>query len=495
MKRSAIMTAILAGGLIVWSLLTSTMRNENVPVLASGNKLSFLPVVQVDDVPDIINIIYTPSNADFANPERGFMKQSSIFVDQPLDPVKIRALQPSDSLVWVYFRLDNYRDRLIDQNGLTTIGSAFSTARSRGLKLVIRFVYNPGPGSTTDPNLANPDAPIDLVLQHIDQLRPILIKNADVIAAMQAGFVGHWGEWHSSKYLHPLEYRRTIVDALLNSLPQDRMLMLRFPRYKEIFYQGPLTEAEAFSGTPRSRVGHHNDCFLRDQDDGRTYESTTSQKPQHHSTYCDGQDEIACWKAFIAQESRFTPVGGETCQYNPPRTDCPNSLAELEMLHWSFINNGYNPVVLDGWIAGGCMDEIRQRLGYRLVLKEASIPSSVHAGGTLHLNVLLSNIGFAAMYNPRPIYIVLQGVTNRYDIPVASIDPRRWEAGQDHSLAVTVDVPANIVPGTYKLGLWLPDAYASLQNSPAYAVRFANTSVWDALNGVNILTENLEVLP
>src|SRR3990172_7376427 len=328
---------------------------------------------------DSIRIVYPVSNEDIANPERGFMKQSSIFPEQPLDPNKVRALQPSDTLVWIYFRLDNYRTKPLDPNGLTTIRSGF----------------------TTDPNLANPDAPIDLVLQHIDQLKPILIENADVIAVMQAGFVGHWGEWHSTKYLHPLEYRRAIVDALLNILPKDRMLQIRYPRYKEIFYQGPLTAQEAFSGTDRSRVGHHNDCFLRDLDDAGTYKSGSAQIPKITSTYCDGKDAISCWKDFVAQESQFTPVGGETCQYNPPRTDCPNALQEMAMLHWSFINNGYRPEVLNSWTSGACMDTIRRSLGYRLVLKEAFLPQAIRPGGTLSLNIRLSNDGFAAMYNPR----------------------------------------------------------------------------------------------
>ncbi|MBI2093543.1 MAG: DUF4832 domain-containing protein, partial [Candidatus Omnitrophica bacterium] len=375
-----------------------------------------------------------------------------------------------------------------------TIESAFTTARNKRLKLVIRFVYNPGPGSTTDPNLANPDAPLDLILQHINQLKPILIANADAIAAMQTGFLGHWGEWHSTKYLYATASRQAIVDALLSALPKDRMLMLRYPRYKEIFFQGPLTVTEAFSQTDRSRIGHHNDCFLRDADD-TTYRSTTAQPPKDHSTYCDGLDEIACWKAFVAQEGRFTPVGGETCQYNPPRTECPNATAELATLHWSFINNDYKREVLDSWIAGGCMDAIRRQLGYRLVLKEAFIPQSVQPGGSLDVDVVLNNVGYAAMYNPRPIFVVLKNATNRYDLAILGIDPRHWEPGADQTLPIRVTVPTNVVPGTYTLGLWLPDAAASLRNIPAYAVRFANANVWDAVTGVNILTSSLEVLP
>ena len=474
---TAIPTLVSSAPTVPFSTATPQSGLTSTPI-AGGNKIT-----------------YVVSNEDFANPERGFMKQSSVFPDQPFDAQKVRALQPSDTLVWIYFRLDNYRDRLIDPNGLNNIRSVFTTARSRGLKLVIRFAYNDGPGSTTDANLANPDAPIELVLQHIDQLKPILVENADVIAVMQAGFVGHWGEWHSSKYLHPLEHRKAIVDALLSVLPKDRMLQIRYPRYKQIWYQTPLTAQEAFSGSDKSRVAHHNDCFLRDQDDAGTYKSVSAQIPKITSTYCDGKDAISCWKDFVATESQFTPVGGETCQYNPPRTDCPNTLQELAMLHWSFLNNGYRPEVLNGWTSGGCMDTIRRSLGYRLVLKEASLPTTIRPGGTLSLNIRLSNDGFAAMYNPRPLYIVLLGGGKRFEAPVTNIDPRRWAPGQEQTISVSLALPATIPAGTYQLGLWLPDASSSLRNSPAYAVRFANNNVWDAATGINILFNNFQVVP
>ncbi len=442
-----------------------------------------------------VKITFTPSNEDFANPERGFMKQSSIFPDQTLSLNQINVLQPSDSLVWIYFRLDNYRDRPLDQNGLNTIRTVFSTARARGLKLVIRFVYNPGPGSTSDANLAQPDAPIDLVLQHISQLKPILTENSDVIATLQVGFVGHWGEWHSTKYLHPLEYRRAIVDALLNALPKDRMLQLRYPRYKEMFFGGPLTSAQAFSGSDQSRIGHQNDCFLEGTNDSGTYLSNTPQLPKQGSTYCNGQDQVSCWKAFLSQEGRFTPVGGETCSVNPPRTSCTNALQEMAALHWSFMNNRYKAEVLNGWTAEGCMDTIRRSLGYRLVLREATLPASVRAGGSLHLNLKLVNQGFASMYNPRPVYLVLLNGSTRYELPVTGLDPRRWESGQEQNLDITVNLPASVPAGTYRLALWLPDAAASLRNTPAYSVRFANANVWEAATGMNILTNSLGVLP
>jgi hypothetical protein len=383
--------------------------------------------------------------------------------------------------------LADYQGRPIDEAGLATIRSTFATARSKGLKILARFVYNPGPGSTTDTSLANPDVPIELALQHIAQLKPLLIQNADVIAVLQAGFVGHWGEWHSSKYLH--EHRRVIVDALLDALPRQRMLQIRYPRYKEIFFQGPLTASTAFSGTDASRVGHHNDSFLRGTDDGGTYRSRTSQPPPHESSYCSGAaDVIDCWKGFVAQEGRFTPVGGETSQVNPPRTDCPNALVELEML-----NNDFNMDVLNGWTTGGCMPEIRRRLGYRFVLKEAVVPQVVSPGGTLKLDVTLRNEGFAAPYNERPVFVVLENGIDRYELRLNQVDPRRWEPGVDETISAQVPLPEAIARGTYTLSLWLPDAADSLRGLPSFAVRFANADTWNAAVGSNVLFTDLRV--
>lgn len=438
-------------------------------------------------------IHYTASTEDFPNPERGFMKQSSIFPDQPLDPAKVRALQPSDTLVWIYFRLDNYRDRPIDPAGLSVIRSVFTTARSKGLKLVIRFIYNWGPGWTDDPNLANPDVPLPLALQHIDQLTPLLGENADVIAVVQAGFVGHWGEWHSSKYLYAPESKKAVVDALLSAVPADRMLMLRYPRYKELFYQGPVGPADAFGQTAKSRIGHHNDCFLSDATDEGTYRSKTSQPPSSESLYCAGKDMASCWKGYISQDGLYTPVGGETCRVNPPRSECAGAQQELEQLHWSFLNNDYHPDVLGGWTAGGCMQTIRRRLGYRYELTVASIPQSIQPGGTMNLQFTIRNTGYAALYNQRPVFAVLQGAGARYDLPLPAVDPRRWEAGKDTPVTVNVAVPPSVAPGNYSLGLWLPDQYDTLRTNPAYSVRLANTGIWNAATGIHTVAAAVSV--
>jgi len=493
---------------------TPTTQNPSPsPTVPIGVTLTMGPTVP----PTGNKITYTSSLDDIANPERGFMKQSSIFVDQPLDPSKIIAKMPSDTVVWIYFHLDNYRDprdgkgvtltnyqgKLLEPigsgKGLDTVNNAFAEARKKGLKLVIRFLYlgYPGLGSTQDPAQMEPDAPLDLVRGHINQLSPFMQQNKDVIVAVQTGFVGYWGEWHSSKYLGSLANRKAVTDALLAAVPKDRMVQIRYPRYTQLWYGGPLTDSNAFNQSDLARMALHDDAFLKDDTDDGTFKSNTG--GVKITNYCDGYPggEIACWRNFFNSQSRFVAVGGEAGTHSSTPSQfalCPNALIQLSNMHFSFLNNGYAKVVLDSWVAQGCMPEIRRRLGYRYELKEATLPTSVKAGSVLNLNVTLKNVGFANMFNPRPIFLVLLG-GNRFEIPLSGVDPRRWARGADSTISQSVSIPSNVAPGTYKLGLWLPDAAGNLRNNPAYSVRFANTNVWDASLGTNVLTPTFTVQP
>ena len=117
---------LVACGSIPGRGIASTLAPSNNPELivtqppaktSTPRPTASTTLTPAPDVPSN-KITYTVSNEDFANPERGFMKQSSIFPEQPFDAQKVRALQPSDTLVWIYFRLDNYRTKPLDQNGL-----------------------------------------------------------------------------------------------------------------------------------------------------------------------------------------------------------------------------------------------------------------------------------------------------------------------------------------------------------------------------------------
>ena len=223
------------------------------------------------------------------------------------------------TLAFSYIRLDDYRSRDLDQRLLQDLNGGLDEVRRTGLKVVIRFAYNFGPYPDSEPDSSKAQ-----ILRHIEQVAPVLEAHSDVIAAVQAGFIGAWGEWHTSTngLLDNPQDKFDILEALLAVVPEDRFVQLRYPRYKQEGYGGPMTAAEALSGTVQARVGHHNDCFLASDTDLGTYPS-------------DRIDEL---KAFVAAETAFVPMGGETCLSNPPRSECDTALAEMELLHFTYIN-------------------------------------------------------------------------------------------------------------------------------------------------------------
>jgi hypothetical protein len=189
-------------------------------------------------------------------------------------------------------------------------------------------------------------------------------------------------------------------------------------------------------------------------------------------------------------------MGGEVL-YNPPRSSGTNALEELAFLHFSFLNQDYQVQVIDSWQRDGTYPEIRRRLGYRFVLRSASVAASGAPGQSLPLNLQIENVGFAAMYNPRPVWLVLTHGLNRHEIPLAgpNFDPRRWLPGEPINLTAQVPIPATLEPGTYQLSIRMPDPHPDLRGDVRYAVRFANQGTWNPASGENGLGISVAINP
>ena len=415
-----------------------------------------------DAEPPLVTVAFTEDPSPRLDPERGFY--NGIDLVSGTDFSSIRASGMTLALAEV--PLDAYISTDLPQTLLDDLTAGFARVRAAGIKVVLRFNYNDGP-------IGAPDASLAQVQAHIAELTPVLVANADVIAFMQAGLIGTWGEWHdSTNGLDTTPNELAIVDALLVALPDKRMIQIRTPEFVDaMFPGGPLSDG--FDGSPRSRIGQHNDCFLASDTDFGTY--TTP---------------IDTWKAYVAADTRFTPMGGETCAVDSPRSDCPTATAEMAQLHYTYLNSAYQQGVLSGWTTQGCMPQITEQLGYRLVLESATLSQRVKPGGRLQLQVALHNAGYASPLNPRPLRVVLDNGTTR-EVATLADDVRRWGSGEQ-SIDVTLRVPSTLAAGTYRLSLWLPDP--DLEDRPEYAIGFANVGVADP-TGLVVLEPSLVIDP
>lgn len=385
----------------------------------------------------------------------------------------------ANTLVICVFYLANFKTSPISATTLSFFQKQMDTVRAAGLKVLVRFAYTE--------SMTGDDASLTQVIAHMDQLAPYLAKNSDVIFVVQEGFIGAWGEGAFSQHFgnggslteKNNEDRKAVADKLLQVVPAHRMIQTRTPLMKtSAFGPAALLPSEAFNGTPKARVGHHNDCFLKGSTDAGTYNNTEVLYP------------------YLAAETTYTPMGGETCGLSAPRTDCPTALGEMAMFHWSYLNLNYNVEVLNGWRNQDCFNTIKQSLGYRFVLQSGSYSTTGKPGGTMNVSFIVKNNGWAAPFNARSVDLVLRNTLTGalVRLPLKT-DPRLWLAGQSITVAQAVTLPSTMASGNYAAFLSLPDASPTLASRPEYAIQFANSNIWEAVSGMNNLHHTISVAP
>ncbi|MCB0497081.1 MAG: DUF4832 domain-containing protein [Cyclobacteriaceae bacterium] len=429
-------------------------------------------------------INYDPDLSNIPNPERGFYHHTETHSNNYtfLNSETLASYRNDGiTLILRVFYLEAFKEGAISNTYLENMQKDFLEARKAGVKVVVRFAY------TSKSTAPYGDAPLDIVLQHISQLQPVLRSNSDVIALFQAGFIGAWGEWYYTDYFSNIVgspnaedwiNRRALVNAFLEAVPENRMIQVRTPKIKMSLLEDetPIAEADAYNGTAKARLAHHNDCFVASETD--------------YGTYVD----IPTEKAYLEAETKYLVMGGETCNLADPYSYCPNAVSELERFHWSFLNIDYNQTVLNVWKEDACFEEVQLNLGYRYRLVDATVTSEARPGDKFSVNVNLVNDGWSNVYNERKFeFVLINNTTNKEYYFETSEDPRLWSIDNSNAVNLTVGIPGDIEPGDYSVFINLPDPEPSLYGNPNYSIRLANTDMWNSQHGYNDLGIDLNI--
>lgn len=505
-----------------------------------SNYLAFIGMIWIcicSGITAQTTVTYQASTSDFANPERGFYRYSEarssnyILLDQTtLENYRLLHTPPTatysiySTLVFRYFFLEDFKASNISQTYLDNIQADFNTARLAGVKIIPRFAYTDEvDGSSCASFICPPygDAAKSWILTHINQLQPILETNKDVIAAVQMGLIGVWGENYYTDYFGDASQgpsfqlldqnwtdRIEVLTALVSAVPTERMVQVRYPQQKQRAIYGinattdaaALTLAEAFQGTNKARLGFHNDCLLASADDFGTF-------TDYGNSSSNSTSDTLNLKPYFAEDSKFVVVGGETCSDGySPENDCASTNAaaygdtELERLHYSYLNSQYNNDVNNDWEGSGCMAEIKQRLGYRFELQDGLFSDAAQNGQVIDVSINLKNVGYASPYNERGLELILRNTTtgNLWFASLAG-DPRFWFADNSiHNIMETICIPNGMAVGDYEVLLNLPDPMPSLYANPAYAIRLANllpdnSDPWEPATGYNKLGHTITI--
>ena len=471
------------------------------------------------------------------NPERGFRLEIAVDIASGKDVWNPKqfpditshlesesAIYASDSvsLVQSYFYLTGFVGKDLSEDAFTTMDTYFNKLRELGKKAVLRFAYE-----TAFMGRAGSGPTLEDVLRHMEQLKPFLAQNTDVIQVVQAGFIGAWGEWHSS--YHGLEStndsKRTILEKIVWMTPENRMVQVRVPEYKNLINK----DSKSYN-----RVSFHDDFIIIKPHkwDGNMHEGTPYfNQIVEESPYLAVDGELP-WGTWSMNEDPDNPEAGWIIdgiatarqlflQHYTSLSAIHNykekgTKDKYSMMYWketpveeTFLSENHMPVSdhyfknQDGSPATrNVFDYIRDHLGYRLELQQLKINGTLVAGKEISLDLSLINRGFSTLFNEHPVYFVLVDEQDRVTELLTETNVNSFQPYQPtdpeckpllHTIKGQFTIPENLKTGKYRIGLWIPDGAERLKYNNRYAIRCANgdTEWWNSSDkkyGINILT-------
>lgn len=435
------------------------------------------------------------SRPGLANPERGWRfeilvgcepGEKSILRDNWPFP---RHKRDGITVAQAYCYLTKYNGTPLPRPKLDALQADFDRARRDGVKFLLRFAYERDTSRLNGPQLPQ-------ILAHIAQLKEIVNRNADVIYCLQIGWVGAWGEFHSSANGiedDPKQFAQ-VVAATLDILPPNRSTMMRTMLLRE-------QALSVLGGRDENRIGFFNDATLANTVDSGTFLGYPDQLEKMSwgdvlwGKYAENGN---CHYERVKRMDPRSPVDGELFwtkqRVDPVRENALAAILRFRDHHYTTFSVVHgnseldlsreegsvdrwkrSPVTPDLLSAYGvdcdpayfddhpyrtAYDFIRDHLGYRLVAK-----SAMWADGMAR--VLVHNYGFAAPVNPRKAFFAVVAEDESVRTYPTDFDCRALSPGTD--TAVQGEVP-QFAKGA-RLALWLPDEM--MMDRTEYAISLA----------------------
>ncbi|MDE5753397.1 MAG: DUF4832 domain-containing protein [Oscillospiraceae bacterium] len=463
-------------------------------------------------------IDYTELAETISNPGAGYT--STVWA--VCKPGNTPVYSPTADLVLFFIDIGNFSsgsNGTTDENGNYTPGTDYDlddaffesweqTLRNcydNGCMVALRFRYDANGRDNPEPDS------FEQVLHHIEQIRDsgLLEKYSDIIAYVESGFVGKWGEQHGGKYTS-VQYKAQVLEALLQAVPTPIPVTVRTP---DIFAEwagitrsqladtdliNSLTESAYTTEIQKNknRIGLYDDGYMGSDSDLGTYANRQIETDWLHqqtfTSYFGG--EFSGNLDFAKKYDTYLPE---------------NALPEMYKTHLSYINsnifqlykdytftedlasriNTENSLNIDNsaYYGQNVHQFIRDHLGYRFVLRDSDLTAETTQDGTAEIDFQIENTGFSGVIPDVQSYVILEQ-NGMYIIAESDTDCHTWESGTTNLEHLTIDLPDQIQTGDWNVYLKLTmgtDAEIHIMNQRS--IRFANADTWNGSLGANYL--------
>ena len=428
-----------------------------------------------------------------------------------------------------------------DGNGVAYLkfsydGNGFSyleSSRYPHLDLRQGIIHGPEPAYVT-PN--NPSAMCDVpghtdkdwIEYHLWQLKPIFHEFEDIIMCVKTGMLGPWGEQHSSPMALSAEANKKLFDTFLDVVPASRLLLTTqrvFLSWYNLTYGTTYTFIDSIpvppKGSPEARWGYFDDSYGSNYTNSGRYR--TPDDRYRFLTWLYNRNTVTQVEGGIG-DNIFGNMPGAIIEAQQFRTTAAN-MRHGNYSRWSnFIYNEANvttpvtfpasgrettppftgptkTVIFDPVYDGrNGLEYMRDRLGYRLVLREAKTSERVRQNGALRFEGKIQNVGFGNVVNRKNVSVILKlKAGSDFYIALTNLDARDWltdeggngrpdniAAWRDMNFSVKMSAFGKVPAGVYDIYLKINDPKE--QSANKRCIRFANKgNSWNADLGANLI--------
>ena len=506
----------------------------------------------IGDAPLVLqDLDYTENPIDIPNPDRGFYRAN----DGNIVPVSggagggsanssvvtISGAAINPRIAHMYFDLRNFSSQAggttqpLTEPALSYIRATLQKVRAGEGVAILRFVYHQtdtynrtnGPEPTGNCTVAG-HTDKNWIQYHIFQLKPIFQEYEDIIMCVDGGFFGCWGEMHTTAYSKTAANYVWLLDALLDAVPESRSILVHAGGFLA-WYNAKHGTAYNFTsmntlpaparGAPEQRFGMFNDSYANDVTDNGSLSEGTGLVGGSYS-----RDRVLNW---VRNQNNF--YGGETNDgtSDTSYTRFPNVAYEAPIAHTSHLNTDWYSGRLNLWGsfvyneanvtislsnqagARAVFDPVydgkngieffRDRLGYRLVLREAKASEWVAQNGVLRFEGKIQNVGFGNIVNRKNVAVILKPKTGSGSYTaLTGLDARDWlcdldsrasntAAYRDLNFSLNMGAFGDVPAGGYDIYLKINDPQEMSANKRCIRLANKGNNIWDAATGANLI--------
>ncbi len=428
------------------------------------------------------SINYQDSTNAIMNPDRGLYRPVIVTLNANTfsteSSIQYECTQAkNDKIQILHLRIDigqlsgNVNADSVDKNftsaQISSLNTLFETIRENNLNAIVRFAYD------TNGSIGNEPKSFSTVTNHIKQLSSFFTTNKDIISTVEAGFLGPWGEMHSASSYQADNYYKSLIETLLNNTPSEILINVRKPYFYNIVV-GELNNSQ-------KRLGIFNDGYLGSATDLGTFDNGIT------------RNDFVNW---MQTQGKYTLYGGEVTKfsttdsgYNPDDEQYSESnfaLTEMPKTHTSYLNSQFNTLILKNkwqnqtytnsnseYNGTTAYKYIADHLGYRFIVRNSKISSSVEKGEIAGVHLKIENAGFGDIVKTQKATVLLRK-DNIYYETTLNVNAKNLNSGKTTDVNFYFYVPSDIASGDWNVYL----KFANKNNSD-YAIQFANSNMWD----------------